>query len=206
MDTKEKILTAASDLFLEGGASALSVRAIAKRAGISTIGIYSHFQGKQGILDSLYIEGFDHVTKAVGDLEIKGDPSVAILEATDRYCELAQTHRAHYKLIFGESEADYTPSEEAKEAARQSFGYLVQKAGNVLPDGATRNEQQEFALGLWALIHGFVTLQHHAVNNMMPSVDWRTMIHRAVKLHLKAGLALKDRFTGHSGIKNDAAG
>ena len=65
MDARTKILNAASELFLEGGGDALSVRAISKRAGLSTIGIYSHFQGKQGILDALYIEGFNHVREAM---------------------------------------------------------------------------------------------------------------------------------------------
>ena len=50
---KENILQAASELFLEGGSAALSVRAIARRAGVSTMGIYSHFEGKQGSLDAL---------------------------------------------------------------------------------------------------------------------------------------------------------
>ena len=59
---KGRILAAASELFLEGGVRALSVRAMANRAGVSTIGIYSHFNGKQGILDALYIEGFEHIT------------------------------------------------------------------------------------------------------------------------------------------------
>ena len=54
-NNKEKILEAASVLFLKGGSAALSVRAIAKAAGVSTIGIYSYFEGKQGILDVLYI-------------------------------------------------------------------------------------------------------------------------------------------------------
>ena len=44
MQRKSKILYAASALFLEGGLAALSVRAISKKAGLSTIGIYSHIK------------------------------------------------------------------------------------------------------------------------------------------------------------------
>ncbi|MEM6604761.1 MAG: TetR family transcriptional regulator, partial [Pseudomonadota bacterium] len=55
---KERILLAASKLLASGGLASLSVRAIATEAGLSTIAIYSHFQGKQGVLDALYIEGF----------------------------------------------------------------------------------------------------------------------------------------------------
>jgi AcrR family transcriptional regulator len=184
-DTKEKILAAASELFLEGGAAALSVRAISKRAGLSTIGIYSHFKGKQGILDELYIEGFRLVSEALAGLNFSEGGRAAIIQATNRYCDMAENHRAHYKLIFGEGDTNYEPSEDAKLAGRQSFELLVNTSAQALPENATRPEKQEFALGLWALIHGFVTLQHHAVNNLMESSTWRDMIQRAVLAHLE---------------------
>ena len=79
----------------------MSVRAIAKRAGVSTIGIYSHFQGKQGILDALYIEGFERVSEAM-NVETEGrEPRDIILEATRGYLEIAENYEAHYRLIFG---------------------------------------------------------------------------------------------------------
>ena len=68
-DTRQKILEAASTLFLKGGTHALSVRAIAEGASMSTIGIYSHFKGKQGILDALYIEGFTLVDEMMKQSE-----------------------------------------------------------------------------------------------------------------------------------------
>lgn len=185
MDTKEKILTAASELFLEGGAGALSVRAISKRAGLSTIGIYSHFNGKQGVLDELYMEGFRLVDKTLIDLDFTRGGREAILEAANRYCDMAENHRAHYKLIFGEGDTNYEPSEEARDVARTSFELLVNTSAQALPSSASGAEKREFALGLWALIHGFVTLQHHAVNNMMESANWRAMIQRAVVAHLE---------------------
>ena len=77
---KANILEAASKLFLEGGSGALSVRAIAKQAGVSTIGIYSHFEGKQGILDALYIEGFELVSRLIDDvLDENLSPRAAIV-------------------------------------------------------------------------------------------------------------------------------
>ena len=99
---KENILEAASAIFLEGGTAALSVRAIAKAAGVSTIGIYSHFDGKQGILDALYVEGFEAVDRAMSVLDLGLSPVDAILRAASNYLELAESRRAHYNLIFGD--------------------------------------------------------------------------------------------------------
>ena len=100
-DAKSTILKAASELFLEGGTSALSVRAISKRAGVSTIGIYSHFKGKQGILDELYIEGFEKVFAAMDILKSAKGPRETILQGVKGYLEVADKYEAHYRLIFG---------------------------------------------------------------------------------------------------------
>ena len=109
-NNKAKILAAASDLFLEGGVSALSVRAIAARAGVSTIGIYSHFNGKDGLLEALYIEGFDMVSKAM-DIDDLSHPRLSVLKACERYMDIAENHKAHYQLIFGEAGSRYEPSD-----------------------------------------------------------------------------------------------
>ncbi|GAF55442.1 transcriptional regulator, TetR family [Psychrobacter sp. JCM 18901] len=109
MDARTKILNAASELFLEGGGDALSVRAISKRAGLSTIGIYSHFQGKQGILDALYIEGFNLVREAMDVIPEGRANKEQVLEACLGYLNVGEKYEAHYRLIFGESDAGYQP-------------------------------------------------------------------------------------------------
>ncbi|PCI64820.1 MAG: TetR family transcriptional regulator [Kordiimonadales bacterium] len=186
--TKIKILDAASALFLEGGASALSVRAIAKRAGLSTIGIYSHFNGKQGILDALYIEGFGYVSKAVKAEQVEADPKAEIIAATRRYIKMAVEHRAHYKLIFGEGASNYLPSDDAKQAGRDSFDLLVEHSSRAMPEVANLAERRRFALGIWALIHGFISLQHHAVSNIVNTKKWHEMILQAMTVYVDAQL------------------
>ena len=101
-DAKSTIMQAASKLFLEGGYKALSVRAIAKEAGVSTIGIYSHFDGKQGILDALYIEGFEQVEATTRLPEGVRDRDAAIETVVRQYLRSVRAHEAHYRLIFGE--------------------------------------------------------------------------------------------------------
>ncbi len=187
-DTKAKILNAASELFLEGGASALSVRAISKRAGLSTIGIYSHFQGKQGILDALYIEGFGYVSNAVNVEEQEEGPLERIIIAAERYLQMAAHHKAHYKLVFGEGDSSYEPSEEAKSAGRTAFEELVNQAAKALPDGVSWAQKQEFAVGIWALLHGYVSLSDHAVTNLVETQNWRDMILKSLTAYVQAQL------------------
>lgn len=192
-DTKTKILEAASSLFLAGGAAALSVRAIAKSAGVSTIGIYSHFQGKQGILDALYIQGFQLVEQAMSNGiapctndPVSDDSNAQVMLAARNYLELAETHEAHYKLIFGEVNGSYSPSREAKQASIEAFKVLTAVVASLLPTTATTDEQQSAAMQIWALTHGFVSLKHHAVSGMMDNSDWKEKALAAIGLQAKA--------------------
>ncbi len=189
-DTKTRILDAASALFLEGGLPALSVRAIARRAGMSTIGIYSHFQGKQGVLDALYIEGFEKVSAAMDiDLSEHG-PREAIMLGMKRYIDLAEKYDAHYRLIFGEADPDYEPSPEARRAGVEAFARLIALTSSALPKDATLAEKQEFALTLWATLHGFVRLRGNAVSQLVEIQDWRPMILDAAGRQIDAALEL----------------
>lgn len=53
MNTKEKILNSALDLFAENGYNAVTVRDIAAKVGIKASSLYNHFENKQNILDEL---------------------------------------------------------------------------------------------------------------------------------------------------------
>lgn len=180
-DTKSKILAAASALFLEGGAKALSVRAIAARANLSTIGIYSHFKGKQGILDALFIEAANMVSTAMEAGTPEPDPKKALMKATGAYLDFAEQHIAHYRLFFGESDPDYAPSTEAKDRAREAYKKLLVYAARLHPEDADKQTIQETALGFWALLHGFVGLTRHAVAAHAGVRDWRTLILKTVE-------------------------
>ena len=179
---KEKILEAASVLFLSGGTGALSVRAIAKAAGVSTIGIYSHFDGKQGILDALYIEGFEKVDKAM-TVAVEGvAPRAVVARAASNYLDLAESNRAHYRLIFGENDASYEPSDEAKSAGIVAFEKLTSGIAGLLPGDAAQGEKQIAALQVWSLMHGAVSLRHHGVAELVDMRDWRENTLKAVML------------------------
>lgn len=185
-DVKADILEAASQLFLEGGLEALSVRSIAKKANISTFGIYRHFKGKTGILDALYEEGFAYVVEAL-DVTIDSiDPKVVVFTACRNYLGLANARAAHYRLIFGEAGTQYTPSLEAQNAGRIAFKKLIELTSALLPETASDARKRQNALEIWAIVHGFVCFQNHAVTQMIPDVDWTISALAAVERHIKS--------------------
>ncbi|MES3025787.1 MAG: TetR family transcriptional regulator [Pseudomonadota bacterium] len=170
-DAKTRILTASSELFLEGGYDALSVRAIAARAAMSTIGIYNHFQGKQGILDTLYAEGFERVVQA---MDVKDeDPRAALLQACGNYLVIAERFPAHYDLIYGKSDGTYTPSPEARVVGVRAFEGLHALIVRLVPPGTGEAALVDAAMQVWSVVHGFVSLRRHVIAKVVPMEHWR---------------------------------
>lgn len=65
-ETRERLLSAALDLFADKGFAATSVREIAEAVGIRDSAIYAHFDGKQALLDTLMTRAGPGVLGAVG--------------------------------------------------------------------------------------------------------------------------------------------
>ena len=183
-DTRARILKSASELFLQGGLAALSVRAIANRAGLSTIGIYSHFDGKQGILDTLYIDAFERVALAMDVSNIDASPVHKVIASAQAYLRVADTYPAHYRLIFGEADDDYQPSIAAAEVAQRAFSLLIEGAGSLLTADASLSQKQKLALEIWAIVHGYVGLKNHQVSKSVAGVDWNLLAISALETHL----------------------
>ena len=183
---KAKILIAASEIFSETGASGLSVRAISGRAGLSTMGIYNHFQGKQGILDALYIEGFELVMQAIRIDETGLGPREAVLHGLANYIEMARVHRGHYELIFGRGDPAYTPSSGAIAVGAEAFNRLTHMIARAIPVTLSGRQKREAALQIWALTHGYISLQDHEATDLIPKAAWRDLIMNAVTVHLDA--------------------
>lgn len=179
-EAKANILAAASELFLEGGVKSLSVRAIAARAGISTIGIYSHFQGKQGILDALYIEGFELVTESMTVADGSLSARDTIMQASAQYLDMAEDHTAHYRLIFGERDASFVPSPEAEIVGATAFTTMARHVAALLPSTASRKQKQDAAVQTWAVLHGYVSLCQHDVSRLVDMSDWKAQALRSL--------------------------
>ena len=187
-DTRQKILDAASTLFLKGGTHALSVRAIAEGAGMSSIGIYSHFKGKQGILDALYIEGFTLVDDMMKQSE-GNTPSDRLLNACEHVLRFSEAHAAHYNLILGSNLKDYTPSEDAIAAGEKAFITLTKVVSAIIKKEIAVEERQDIAMQIWALCHGYISLNQHEIRNRINWVDWKSRALNAIRLHVYALVA-----------------
>lgn len=150
-DMRAELVRAALAVLQRAGPSGLTVRSITAEAGCSTTGVYTYFGGKQGLVEAIFLEGFDSFDGAVRPGLESGD----VVAAGRAYRRWALDHRTQYMVMFGRAVPDYVPSEAARGRALLSFAHLADGVGRAAP-GA---DVAERAYHLFATVHGYVMLE-----------------------------------------------
>lgn len=151
------LLSAALAVLRRDGAAGLTVRAITQEAGCSTTGVYTYFGGKHGLVEAIFLEGFDSFDRdvfAATAASRPGDPGRQLLDAGRAYRRWALANPTHYMVMFGRAVPDFVPSAVARARAQQSFDALV---AAVAATGA--RDPQVNAYRLYATVHGYVMLE-----------------------------------------------
>ncbi len=174
LDHRSRILEAAQAILHEEGVEALSVRHIAKRAGLSTMGVYSYFGSKDQVCEQLYIAGFRDLATAVSRAQSKQDPEAVVIESTRIYIDFYKRNANRYALMFGMGATDYSPGEEAKRAARESFAVAVGIVQPLAGHDRSRDEARRIALQTWASTHGFIAIKPHTPG--LRDSEWEALV------------------------------
>ena len=166
-DQGRRILEAASGLLSEEGASALSVRRIATAAGCSTMGLYSRFGGKDGVVDELYAEGFERLITAMKANPVTDDTLADLRRCATCYRDTALANATHYMVMFGGAVPGFVPSDASHAIAHDAFGGLVAKVARCTDAGVLVGRPDEIAEVLWGSIHGLVMLELVGINPLL---------------------------------------
>ncbi len=99
-ETRELILDAAREMFVQHGYDATTMRAIAEKIEYTPTAIYHHFRGKEALLTELSNTDFRALVTAfrrIGKIE---DPIVRLRRIGSAYVEFALDHPMQYQLMF----------------------------------------------------------------------------------------------------------
>src|SRR4051795_466092 len=94
--TRESLLDAALRLLEERGPGALRVRDLSEAVGKSTMGVYTHFGSKQGLLEQLYLHGFSRLEDRLTAVPSAGDGQQEMLAFALAYRKFALDNEALY--------------------------------------------------------------------------------------------------------------
>lgn len=186
------LIDAAVKIISEQGAGDLSLRQIAKRAGVSHAAPYRHFKDKNAIFAAVAKEGFDMMLRETEDriASTKGNELDHFAVCGLSYIDFAINYPSHYRVMFGTRLDNSYFSEVLKPESIPVFKLLLDiimvcQEKNFLKGG----DPHEMAMAAWSIVHGFAMLRidRHVPDRKLNKTKLREL-QRAVVLTIYSGL------------------
>jgi AcrR family transcriptional regulator len=121
---REAIVDAAWGLARDEGLAALSLRDLAKRAGITTPTVYAYFDSKLAIYDAMFERAAEEFAARMDEPYPDGDPVADLTAGVHRFVQFCTDDVARYQLLFQRTIPGFVPSAEAFAPAVRSLGLL----------------------------------------------------------------------------------
>ncbi len=160
-DLHREILCAARGLLEENNIASLSLRAVAKKVGVSHTAPYRHFKDKESLLAGIAGEGFKEMTTQLAEAVNlhPGDPSSQLQEAGHRYAKLVAENPQCVQLMFG----GILPCDDTYPELRESGDMAFTALKTIIEDGQSlgvfrKGDVELMALTAWSGIHGLSLL------------------------------------------------
>jgi AcrR family transcriptional regulator len=172
---QDAIIDAAWSLVVEEGLAGLSLRDLARRAGITAPTVYAYFDSKNAIYDAMFGRAATEFAEKMAEPFDSDDPREVLKASARRFSQFCTNSPAHYQLLFQRTIPGFEPSPESYAPA---VGSLELARGRLALNGITEARH----LDMWtALITGLVDQQ---VSNNPGGDRWTRLIDETVDMFL----------------------
>jgi AcrR family transcriptional regulator len=158
---RQALLDAAMELVRERGVEGLTLREVARRAGVSHNAPYHHFADKGALVSALAIEGFGRFEASFRDAleRTPGTHLERIRAIGGAYVRFAFDDPARFTLMWRPELRSVGDDSEVDQAGLASYQVLIdeivagQRAGEI-----RAGDEGLLALAAWSLVHGLAIL------------------------------------------------
>lgn len=151
-DLPSALLRAAVELLEENGAAELSLRAVARRAGVSTAAPYRHFADRDALLSSVAAVGYQDLASRLAAACRSPHTPEDLAAIAIAYVRFALDRPGLFRVMFAEPCDPTSPERVA--ATEALHGYVKDVVRRAFPG----SEPDSMANAVWALVHGLAFL------------------------------------------------
>ncbi|MFM5917988.1 MAG: TetR/AcrR family transcriptional regulator [Novosphingobium sp.] len=160
-DLRSALIAAGKAALESGEPGQISLRQLAREAGVSPTAVYRHFPDKDALLSALAAEGIEDMARWQQDAASRATPESAFAATGRAYVRWGLANPTMFRLVFGQ----------CNEVARTVFGdntaaHLLRTFA--LDRSASEEEVQTFMLQAWSLVHGLTML---ILDGQLPNDD-----------------------------------
>lgn len=171
VDLRQRLIRAAEQEIAACGPAKASLRAIARRVGVSHQATAHHFEDRAGLFTALAVEGFElllsRTRAAVADVPVAGGQQVTA--AGVAYVEFAARQPTMFDVMF-RPELLHADDRALREVRLAHRGLLLDLVGVAQASGwAASVPTEELVTIGWATVHGLAVLQRDAQLTAVPT-------------------------------------
>ena len=157
-DLRSTLLETALPLLDSGGQEAISLRAVARAAGVSHAAPYHHFADKAALIEAMAVTGFGQLTSALERAaDTPGlDPMQQFRRTGLAYARFGVRHQALFRLMNRPELRQHAPIADAARASYQVIERSVARCQQAGVIGA--GDPSLYAVTAWAAVHGVLIL------------------------------------------------
>ncbi|MGX1955883.1 TetR/AcrR family transcriptional regulator [Streptomyces anulatus] len=151
-DLRAACLRAARELLEEDGSAGLSLRAVARRAGVSATAPYRHFADREALVSAVAAQGYGELAGHLAEARPAPSTPDELAEVAVAYVRFALDHPALFRAMFAEP---CDPTGEERVAATAAIPEYVRGIVRATFPGV---DADALSTTVWALVHGLAFL------------------------------------------------
>jgi AcrR family transcriptional regulator len=151
-DLREALVRAALEILEDSAVTEVSVRAAARRAGVSTGAPYRHFADRDALLSAVAAVGYRELAGALLGAQPAPRTADDLADIAIAYVQFALTRPGLFRVMFAEGCDRANPDRVVAVAAITEYVKAI--ARQVIPNA----DPEPLATAMWALVHGLAFL------------------------------------------------
>lgn len=151
-DLRAACLRAARELLEEDGSAGLSLRAVARRAGVSATAPYRHYADRDALVSAVAAEGYRELAEHLAAAHPEPRTPDELASVAVAYVRFALDRPAMFRVMFAEP---CDPDSEERVAATAAISEYVRGIVHAVFPGV---DPDALATTVWALVHGLAFL------------------------------------------------
>src|SRR5882672_9969626 len=151
-DLRAALVRAAIELLEESGETELSLRAVARRAGVSPAAPYRHYKDRESLVSAVAAVGYRELAEQLAAAHPAPSTPAQLASVAVAYVQFALEQPALFRIMFGEP-CDRDNEERVAATVAVSL-YLHEIVARCFP----QSDPEALAPAIWALVHGLAFL------------------------------------------------
>ncbi|MEW5351640.1 TetR/AcrR family transcriptional regulator [Streptomyces sp. 16-176A] len=151
-DLRAACLRAARELLEEDGSAGLSLRAVARRAGVSATAPYRHYADREALVSAVAAQGYRELAESLATAHPSPSTPDDLAAVAVAYVRFALDHPALFRVMFAEP---CDPDNEERAAATAVISEYVR---GIVHRAFPSVDPDALSTTVWALVHGLAFL------------------------------------------------